>query len=552
MNLLLLLGWSVPLLLIPLMLVTRAVFRQGRFLLLLAPVPALMAVLLLPVDSTLSLPWLLLGAELQLDPIRRIFLALTSILWFFAGLSTLLTEQGDRHANRFRIFLLLCMAGNIGLIVSADMISFYVGFATMGLASYGLILHAGTAKAKANYAAKVYLVMTLMAEFLLLVAFLLIFQRTGVLAPSAEQLVGSGDLELALLFVAFAIKAGLFGFHIWLPLAHPAAPPAASAVLSGAMIKTALLGWIAFMPLGAEALPGWGWLFIGLGSVGAVCAIAIGLLQSEPKVMLAYSSISKMNLMIAVLGVALVEPRVAKTLILAIVAYAFFHGLNKGALFIGVGVIKRYSGSAMLLLLGIPAAILSGIPFGAGAAAKSMLSDHLAVETTAAITVLGLLTLLAFLTPLLMARFLYRMASLRGTESLDWRVVPWACLVVLAATLPLIGFGQPSAGSVWLWGASVLASVTVILYRPRRLRRLIGAIPPADLLALLSWAGRRPRLVAAPVAGWQKTAAALRQQLRSRLARFKRLAAQQHRGGDLSLSVSFPLLLLVLTASLLI
>ncbi|RDE24064.1 NADH/ubiquinone/plastoquinone (complex I) [Motiliproteus coralliicola] len=540
MNGLLLLSWLLPLLLIPAMLSPT----QGRRLLLLAPVPALLAVLLLPSGSTLSLTWLLLGTQLQLDPVRQLFLALTAILWLFAYLHTVGNDRGDTQAARLRVFMLLCMAGNIGLIVSADLVGFYVGFTTMGLASYGLIVHSGTVKA--GFAARVYLVMTLLAEFALLAAFMLIYQRTGQLAPSSEQLVGSGDLELGLLFIAFAIKAGLLGFHVWLPLAHPAAPPAASAVLSGAMIKTALLGWITFMPLGEQALPAWGGLFIGLGSSGAIAAIAVGLTQSDPKVMLAYSSISKMNLLAAALGVALISPPIAEPLIGVIAAYAFFHGLNKGALFIGVGILKRYAAPWILALVAVPAAILSGIPFGAGATAKTALSEVLLVESSEAIWVLTLLTILAALTPLLMVRFLWCASSQSGQEAVDLRIVPWIVLIVLAAILPLGMFPALSSGSALLWSAAVVIALGGLYFGHKLFTARVSAIPPGDLIALLPrgsgfrWAlSWNPEHTAMANVGQRLT----RSVGRSRWPSIK---------GDAVLSISFPLLLLVLLSALLI
>jgi hydrogenase-4 component B len=109
-------------------------------------------------------------------------------------------------------------------------------------------------------------------------------------------------LAIGLLLLGLGVKAGMVPLHIWLPLAHPAAPVAASAVLSGTMIKTALLGWMRFLPVGAVALPEWGGLLAGAGTLTLLFALPIGLTQSDPKVVLAYSSISKMGLMMLVLG----------------------------------------------------------------------------------------------------------------------------------------------------------------------------------------------------------------------------------------------------------
>ena len=65
------------------------------------------------------------------------------------------------------------------------------------------------------------------------------------------------DLIIGLLLAGFGLKAGLVPLHVWLPLAHPAAPMPASAVLSGAIIKAGIIGLIRFLPRGG-ALPEWG------------------------------------------------------------------------------------------------------------------------------------------------------------------------------------------------------------------------------------------------------------------------------------------------------
>src|SRR5690606_7309656 len=111
------------------------------------------------------------------------------------------------------------------------------------------------------------------------------------------------DLIVGLVLAGFGIKAGALPLHVWLPLAHPAAPTPASAVLSGAMIKAGLLGWLRFLPLGLVALPGWAALLMVLGVVAVFFGAAAGAVQQDAKAVLAYSSISQMGLMIIGLAI---------------------------------------------------------------------------------------------------------------------------------------------------------------------------------------------------------------------------------------------------------
>jgi L-aminopeptidase/D-esterase-like protein len=112
------------------------------------------------------------------------------------------------------------------------------------------------------------------------------------------------DVTILLLLLGFGLKAGLVPLHVWLPLAHPAAPMPASAVLSGAIIKAGIIGLVRFLPFEAGA-PGWGIALGALGLFGAFYAVAFGVLQRNPKTILAYSSVSQMGVVMAALGFGL-------------------------------------------------------------------------------------------------------------------------------------------------------------------------------------------------------------------------------------------------------
>src|SRR5690606_33974439 len=115
----------------------------------------------------------------------------------------------------------------------------YSAFALMSLAAYALVVHRGTA---ADYrAGRVYLVMVLLGEGLLITALILVAREAGNVDLQAMQDVWRTDrgsqITTFLVATGFAIKIGIFPLHLWLPLAHPQAPVPASAVLSGVMLK---------------------------------------------------------------------------------------------------------------------------------------------------------------------------------------------------------------------------------------------------------------------------------------------------------------------------
>jgi len=131
------------------------------------------------------------------------------------------------------------------------MLSFYLFFTLMSLASYGLVVH--TRSERACYAGKCYLIFVILGEAALFAALLLVASTCSTLSfEAARPLLAQSewlDTILLLAWIGFGIKVGTIGLHVWLPLAHPVAPPPASAVLFGIMLKAGLLGWPRLLPL---------------------------------------------------------------------------------------------------------------------------------------------------------------------------------------------------------------------------------------------------------------------------------------------------------------
>lgn len=549
--------WLLPLVAaIPILAAAFAMHRLSWWTPAVAAVPALVAALLVPIGESLDLPWLLLGAHFGLDEIGRIFLIFTSILWIAAGIHAVASMRGTPHVERFNTFFLLAMAGNLWLIVGQDLVSFYVGFAIMGISSYGLVIHEGDRNALK--AGKVYLVLTLGAELALFVALVMIASTTGSILPTPEDLVELDDLAIGLLILGLAVKAGLIPLHVWLPLAHPAAPIPASAVLSGAMIKVALLGWLRFLPVGEIALPGWGLLFVFAGLATALYAAPIGILQSNPKVLLAYSSVGKMGLMAVTLGLMLIEPAMAPVAAIGLALYAGHHALTKGGLFLGVGL-RKSAGAQRLVFGGVVllALAMAAVPLTSGAVAKYGIkpifvdSDWVWLQVAVALTTVA--------TAWMMVRFVWLMWGLkrgheaghnvlterdpggnnearaeraskrffdrdrvarsfgfgarletpgegadhsrRGSAStsippVTWALVGWVPLIGVVILYPLV-LGSPTAwltdvGLIALAGLLAIPVIVLAVRRPAALATLVDSVKPGDLLGLV-----RPLLMSA-------------------------------------------------------
>jgi formate hydrogenlyase subunit 3/multisubunit Na+/H+ antiporter MnhD subunit len=401
----------------------------------LAALPALALALFGSSGSSLEIPWLLKHTVLALDQTGRVFLGFTSALYLAAAWYASSYLKTDPHPTRFVALLLLAMAGNFGLILAGDVPTFYFGFALMGLASAGLVLHRGDAEAVR--AGRIYLALTMLGEVLIFSGFVFLIVSAGTTEIAELHRAVFSETSLPLLLVGFGIKAGALTLHFWLPLAHPAAPVPASAVLSGAMIKAGLLGWIRFLPLGEAAMPDGGIVLIGAGLGAALLGSFVGSVQRNPKTILAYSSISQMGIITTGLGIGALRPDAWPEIQTAVLIYATHHALSKGAMFLGVGPAQlaqtRLEVATARVALVLPALALAGAPFTSGALAKVALKSNLAFLPEGWASVVGvLLALAAAGTALKMARFLRltwprRAAAVEEHGGGMW--APWLFLV---------------------------------------------------------------------------------------------------------------------------
>jgi formate hydrogenlyase subunit 3/multisubunit Na+/H+ antiporter MnhD subunit len=380
-----------------------------------AALPALALALAAPAGERIEVSWLLLGTVFGLDPFRQIILLLAASLWLIAGLYAAAYLADDRRQRKFHAYYLLAMCGNFGLIIAEDIASFYLFFALMTFAGYGLVIHDRSERARR--AGFIYLVMAVLGEGFLLAAIFFAVDAAGstLMADLRQALPSASHRDLIMLctFVGFGVKAGALVLHMWLPLAHPVAPTPASAVLSGAMIKAGLVGWLNLFPIGGAASETWGIFLILLGLGAAFYAVVVGLSQEEAKTNLAYSSVSQMGLMTVAVGISLGAPEAREKVLSVLAIYALSHGLAKGTLFLGVGVASaaggdRFKKIVALVGLFVAAAAIAGGPFTSGAIAKKSLKA-LALETSALAFPLleWALPLSSVATTLLLARFLF-------------------------------------------------------------------------------------------------------------------------------------------------
>lgn len=471
-----------------------------------APLPALALALLAPEGLTRALPGLLLGTQLGVDATGRLFLAFSALVWLAAGLYARGHLRHDPRRHVFWFFFLAAQAGSLGLPLARDAASFYTLFTLMTFAAWGLVVHTGDAAARR--AARVYLVMALAGEAVLLAGLILAAHAADSLLL-ADMAPAAPPVAVALLIAGFGVKAGLPLLHMWLPLAHPVAPVPASAVLSGVMIKAGLLGWLRCLPLGVQALPGAGGALMALGLVAVFFGVALGLAQRDVKTLLAYSSVSQMGYMTLGVGAGLLAPALWPALLAAVGLYAAHHALAKGALFLGAGVLKTHGGGFWVLAgLCPPALALAGAPFTSGLLAKTELKAGLAGLTTPWAALLpALLMLGAFGTALLMIRLLWLARAYPAGRAETKLAYAWWLLFMITPALPWSLAAPTTRAAVLLPEALPallpLAAALLVSALALRLKWRAPDWPAGDLLIAFerlgtrivardTWRGRRP------------------------------------------------------------
>jgi multicomponent Na+:H+ antiporter subunit A len=481
---------------VPLAMLSACLSRQLRnrmpALLALAPLPALAAALLAPVGSTLVLPPALLGLTLVLDLPGAMLLGVAALLWTAAGAYTGAALRGSPNGGRFAVWWLMTLTGNIGVFMAADMVGFYLFFTLVSLAAYGLIVHDDTPSARR--AGGVNIALALLAEAFLLMGFVLL----AAAAPGGSLLISDAvaalptspwrDPALALVILGFGLKIGLVPLHVWMPLTYAAAPIPAAAVLSGAAVKAGVIGFIRFLPA-ETALPGWGETLVAAGLFSAFYGVAVGLTQANPRTVLAYSSVSQMGLLAAVLGMGLAAGDA--TVRIAAAFFAAHHILVKGGLFLAVGVVALPTSRGRWLVM-LPAAVLAlgfgGLPPTGGALAK------LAVKAALGDGVVGMLaTLSAIASTLLMLHFLRRLMPSAEPEpqmaSSAELVLPWLAIALASIAVPWVLYPEIANESLH----DVLAS--------KALWEALGPVLIGTLMAfkMQRWEYRLPRIAAGDV-----------------------------------------------------
>ena len=307
----------------------------------------------------LGIPWI--GAHFRMDALAAAFLTLINIGGLGASLYGIGYGRHEDEPARVLPFYPIFLAAMNLVVLADDAYSFLFAWELMSLSSWALVMsrHRAPETARAGY---LYLIMASAGTFALLLAFGLLGGSAGgdtfALIAGHRLSPGVAAAALVLVLVGAGSKAGLVPLHVWLPLAHPAAPSHVSALMSGVMTKVAVYAFIRLV-FGLMGPPAWWWGLPALvaGGITAALGILYALMETDLKRVLAYSTIENIGIIFVALGLALAfkADGLAGAAALALTAslfHAFNHMLFKSVLFFGAGTVIVATGEQDMEKLG--------------------------------------------------------------------------------------------------------------------------------------------------------------------------------------------------------
>jgi len=272
-------------------------------------------------------------------------------------------------------------AAMLGVVLSGDLILLLVFWEITSLSSFLLV--AGSGKGGTRPAIRA-LVITGLGGLALFGAVVLLVVRTQttniaevfVLAP--ERLTTNELAIVAFLIILAAFtKSAQVPFHFWLPGAMVAVTPVSAYLHAATLVKAGIYLLLLMSPL-FIAFPAWNITLLIFGLATAVFGAFEALRQRDLKALLAYSTVSQLGTMVALVGVGTSAALGAAALLVAA------HALFKATLFMLVGIVDREAGSRDLselsglwrampitaVLTGLAAMSMAGVPPLVGFIAK--------------------------------------------------------------------------------------------------------------------------------------------------------------------------------------
>src|SRR2546423_13246384 len=257
--------------------------------------------------TIIRVPWVpVLGINyhLALDGISLTLILVTGIV---AVSAILFSWDINERANEFFFWLLLVVGGSYGVFLSADLFLLFVFYELVIVPKYFLIAIFGSTNKE--YGAMKLTLYSFFGGALVFIGILAAYVTADSLdLEQLAQFQFPAQLQswaFPVLFLGFAVLAGIWPLHTWAPTGHVAAPTAGSMLLAGIVMKLGAYGALRVaMNLFPDGFHKWSTTFAVLAVIGIVYAAAVALRQRDLKFVIGYSSVSHMGFVLLGLATA--------------------------------------------------------------------------------------------------------------------------------------------------------------------------------------------------------------------------------------------------------
>ena len=285
----------------------------------------------------------------QVEPLGAAFALVVAILWLVTIVYSIgyMRVKGEAHQTRFYLFFALAIAATVGGAFAENLMTLFVYYELLTLATYPLVTHGGKEKDRAGGHTYIILLLGTSTVFLLLaiawtytLTGTLSFQEGGIFMADDELIESVSPALLAFIFALFLFgtgKAALMPFHRWLPAAMVAPTPVSALLHAVAVVKLGVFAVlkISLYIFGLDALTLFDatWAMQYVAAATLIIAAVYAVREDNLKRRLAYSTISQ--LAYVVLAATIANQMALAAGVMHIAAHAF----AKITLFFCAGII---------------------------------------------------------------------------------------------------------------------------------------------------------------------------------------------------------------------
>ncbi|WP_373892876.1 Na+/H+ antiporter subunit A [Virgibacillus natechei] len=305
-----------------------------------------------PVRQTYNwIPSLGINFDFYLDGLSLLFVLLISGIGALVVLYSIFYLDKAERLGSFYVYLLMFMTAMLGVVLSDNVFVLYTFWELTSISSF-LLIGYWHFKERSRYGALKSMLITIFGGLSMFGGFILLYVITGTasiqgMIEQTDTILSSNYLPLILILILLGAftKSAQFPFHIWLPDAMEAPTPVSAYLHSATMVKAGLYLVARFSPVFSTSE--WFFIIVSLVGILTLCwASYMAIRQTDLKAILAYSTISQLGMIMAMLGFG------TQAAAFAAVFHILNHATFKGSLFMVAGIIDHETGTRDIRKLG--------------------------------------------------------------------------------------------------------------------------------------------------------------------------------------------------------